>query len=217
MFLIIPFSLALISLVVVTVIVWRKMPFLRKLTPEAHEVGQTLLHDFAPELIERVQTIPWRQYLQNTLVEFEKVLRRGRLLMSSLDRASDKVIKKVRRAHQETARKHEQVVAERMEEATRQQEEEPDEIDMEDFDQLRQEEQRLIVAIAQHPKDVELYSRLARVYMRLQNYADAVEALAAAAKLAPEDEAIKTRLDRARQRKEKADKDAAAAIAAGQQ
>lgn len=215
MFLIIPFSLALVSLLVITVIVWRKMPYLRKLTPEAHEMGDTILHDYAPELIDRVKTVPWRQYVQNTLVEFEKALRRGRLLMSSLDRASDKVIKKVRRVHEETGRQHEQIVAERKEEAARQ-EEEPDEIDMEDPDQLRQEEQRLIVAIAQNPKDVDLYSGLARVYMRLQNYADAVEALSAATKLSPEDEAIKTRLERARQRKDKSDKDAMAAVAAGQ-
>ena len=215
MFLIIPLSLALISLVVIVVIVWRKMPYLRKLTPEAHEMGDTILHDFAPELIGRVKSVPWRQYVHNALVEFEKAVRRGRLLKSSLDRASEKVIKKVRRVHEETGRRHEQIVAERKEEAARQ-EEEPDEIDMEDPDQLRQEEQRLIVAIAQNPKDVDLYSRLARVYMRLQNYADAVEALAAALKLSPDDEAMKTRLDRARQRKEKAEKDAMAAVAAGQ-
>jgi tetratricopeptide (TPR) repeat protein len=215
LFLTIPLGLALGSLVVITVVVWRKMPYLRKLTPESHEVGETVLHDFAPELIAWIHSIPWRQYVHNVLVEFEKALRRGRLLMSSLDRVSDRVIRRVRRVHEETARQHEQIVTERKEEAARQ-EEEPDEIDMEDPDQLRQEEQRLIVAIAQHPKDVDLYSRLARVYMRLQNFTDAVEALTAASKLAPDDELLKTRLDRARQRKEKADKDATAAVAAGQ-
>ena len=85
-----------------------------------------------------------------------------------------------------------------------------------DPDQLRQEEQRLIVAIAQNPKDADLYSSLARVYMRLQNYTDAVEALEAAHKLVPDDESIASRLERARKRKEKADQEATAAVAAGQ-
>jgi tetratricopeptide (TPR) repeat protein len=215
MFIIIPLALVFFSCVIVTIVVWRKMPYLRKLQPEAHEMGDTVLHDFAPEVIDAVKAVPWRQYVHNALVEFEKALRRGRLLMSSLDRASDKAIKKVRRVHEETARQHEQIVAERKEEAARK-EEEPDEIDMEDPDQLRQEEQRLIVAIAQNPKDFDLYSRLARVYMRLQNYADAVEALEAAQKLAPEDESIASRLERARKRKEKTDQEATAAVAAGQ-
>jgi tetratricopeptide (TPR) repeat protein len=88
-------------------------------------------------------------------------------------------------------------------------EEEPDEIDMEDTEQVRQEEQRLIVAIAQNPKDAQLFSQLARVYMRLQNYGDAVEALTAATKLVPDDEMMAKRLERARRRKEKAEMEAA--------
>jgi hypothetical protein len=52
--------------------------------------------------------------------------------------------------------------------------------------------------------------------MRLQNYSDAVEALEAAVKLDSEDASMKKRLERARQRREKADQEAAAAVAAGQ-
>jgi tetratricopeptide (TPR) repeat protein len=214
-FFIIPLALALVALGGIAVIVWRKMPYLRKLMPESHQVGTTVLHDFAPEAIDWFESIPWRQYVHNALVEFEKFLRRVRLAMSSFDRISDQFIRKVRRVHQETARQHEQIVAEREEEAAAKQEE-PDEIDLDDPEQLRQEEQRLIVAIAQDPKDAGLYSRLARVYMRLQNYGDAIEALQQAVKNAPEDEMLAKRLERARRRKEKADQDTAAAVAAGQ-
>jgi tetratricopeptide (TPR) repeat protein len=205
-FLIIPLSLVVIAIIGIAIIVWRKMPYLRKLMPESHETGDTILHDFAPELIDKVKSIPWRQYVHQVLVELEKLLRRGRLLMSSLDQASDKVIRKVRRVHQETARQHEEVVAQRQEEeAAKQEQEEPDEIDLEDPEQLKQEEQRLIVAIAQSPKDVQLFRRLARVYMRLQEYNDAIESLEAAAKLEPDDTSIAKQLDRARRRKEQAD------------
>ncbi len=199
LYLIIPLILALIALIGVVVIVWRKMPYLRKLTPEAHETGETVLHDFAPELIDQVRSIPWRRSLHNMLVEIERILHRGRSLMASVDRASDTVIRKVRRVHQETARQEEKIVAQRQEEEAAKHEE-PDEIDMDDPEQLKQEEQRLIVAIAQDPKDVALYSRLAQVYMRLQNYGDAVEALEAALKLDPEDTRIAKRLERARAR-----------------
>ncbi len=208
MFLYIPLALALVALVAVTVIVWRKMPYLRKLTPESHEMGSTVLHDFAPELLDWAASVPWRQYVHSVLVEFEKILRRARLLMSSLDRASDRVIRGVRKVHEATARQQEQIVAARQEEAVRLTEE-PDEIDMEDPEQLRQEEQRLIVAIAQNPKDVALYNRLARVYIRLQNFTDAVESLRAAMKLDPKDEVIAKRLERALQRLEKQKADAA--------
>lgn len=203
MFFLIPLILALLALIVIAVIVWRKMPYLRKLMPEAHETGDTLLHDFAPELIDRFNAIPWRHYVHRVLVELEKALRRVRLFMLSLDRISDRVIRKVRRVHQETARQHEEIVAQQQE-AHEARQEEPDEIDMDDPDQLKQEEQRLIVAIAQNPKDVQLYSRLAQVYMRLQNYTDAIEALEVAAKLNPDDTSISKRLERARRRKEKA-------------
>jgi len=119
--------------------------------------------------------------------------------MSSLDRASDKVIRKVRNVHQATARQEEVIAAQRQEEVARQAEE-PDELDMDDPEQLQAEEQRLIVAIAQHPKEVDLYSQIARVYMRLHNYADAIEALKQATKLEPANDQFLKRLERARRK-----------------
>jgi len=202
MFYIIPLSIALAALVVIAIIVWRKMPYLRKLTPESHEFGDTMLHDFAPEMMDWFASVPWRRYVQNTLVEFEKILRKARLLMSSLDNASDRVIRKVRNVHLASAKHEEAKIAQRQEEVAKQAEE-PDEIDMDDPEQLRQEEQRLIVAIAQNPKEVGQYVRLARVYMRLANFSDAIEALEAAAKLDPADEGITKRLERARKLREK--------------
>jgi hypothetical protein len=207
-YLILPLIIALVALVVAAVIVWRKVSFLRKLTPESHEVGDTVLHDFAPELVDWVRGIPWRQFVRDVLVEIEKFLRRTRLMMSALDRASDKLVRKVRTVHQETSRAHEEVVAQR-EAQKREEDEEPDEIDMEDPEQLRQEEQRLIVAIAQNPKDWHLYSDLARVYMRLENFTDAAESLQAAVKLEPGNERLQRRLETARKRR---DRGAAAAV-----
>ncbi len=202
MFFILPLSLALVSLIGIIVVVYRKMPYLRKLSPEAHPAGQTVIHDYAPELVDWAAAVPWRRFLHNVLVEFEKLLRKGRLLMSSLDRASDKVIRKVRTVHQETAKQEEAIVAQREEDAAHLAEE-PDKIDMGNLDQLRQEEQRLIVAIAQNPKDIDLFIQLARVYIGLESFGDAAEALEVALKLRPEDENIQKRLKRAQEMHEK--------------
>lgn len=202
MYLLIPLILALASLIAIAVVVYRKMQYLRKLAPQSHPAGQTILHDYAPEVVDWAQAIPWRRFLHNALVEFEKFLRKGRLLMSSLDRMSDRVIRKVRTVHQETAKQDQVITAQRQEDQARMAEE-PDEIDRDDPEQLRQEEQRLIVAIAQNPKDVEQIVRLARVYMRLEVYGDAIEAFEAALKLDAGNEILQKRLKRAREFLEK--------------
>lgn len=192
-----------VSLLAVAVIVARKWTFLRRLEPESHETGSTILHDFAPEVIDWFYGIPWRQYVRDVLVELEKALRMTRQFVTSIDRASDAVIRTVRRTHQQTARKHEAVVAQREAEQVAEDEEADERPDFSDPEQLKAEEQRLIVAIAQNPKDAQLYRDLARVYLGLANHADAVEALKAALKLEPADERTAKRLEKARRRLER--------------
>lgn len=184
------------------VLVWRKMPFLRKLTPESHEMGETWLHDMAPEVIDWARAIPWRESIHTTLVEFEKLLRRARVLFLSVDRLSEQLVRKVRRAHIQTAQQvieHQEQLQAAKEEAAAA-EPDPDAVDMDDPEQLKAEEQRLIVAIAQDPKNAELYSDLAKVSMRLRNYTDAVEAMEQAVKLEPGNESYLKRLERARRK-----------------
>lgn len=202
LYLTIPLGIALVALLAIAVVVWRKMPYLRKLTPEAHEVGDTLAHDFAPELLDWWVSIPWRQYVQAVLVELEKIMRRFRLFMQGLDRLWERVIRKVRRTHQEAAKQHEEIVAQQ--EVARQEKEEEDEddknFDINDPEQLKQEEQNLIVAIAQNPKDVASYQRIAQVYVRMDQVSDAIEALEAALKLEPDNVRMAKRVEALRQR-----------------
>lgn len=201
-YLTIPLILALIASMAVVFIVWRKMSFLRKLTPEAHEMGESWLHDMAPEAVDWFRAVPWREYLHNVLVELEKFLRRIRLMFMAIDRWSEYLMRTTRRAHQKTAKQvieHQEQIQAAKEEAV---EDDLDEIDMDDPEQLKQEEQRLIVAIAQSPKDAELYSDLAKVAMRMRNYTDAVEAMEQAVKLEPGNEQYLKRLERARRKKD---------------
>lgn len=205
LYLIIPLSIFAAALLVVMGIVVRKMSYLRKLTPESHEVGDTMLHDFAPEVVDWLRGVPWRQYLHQTLVRIERSLLQARRAMSAVDRASIQVMQKVRRVGQQTARSHEVAVAQlEAEKQEKIQERDPDDIDLNDPEQLKAEEQRLIIAIAQNPKDPKLLSDLARVYMKMENFSDAAEALNAALRLDPENENFKKRLESAEKRKEQA-------------
>src|SRR4051812_26204743 len=108
LFLTIPLVLVVIALLGVAIIAWRKMTFLRRLTPEAHEFGDSWLHDMAPEVVDWYRSVPWHQYMHNMLVEVEKFLRRLRLLFSAFDRLSDQMVRKVRHVHQEAAKQVEE-------------------------------------------------------------------------------------------------------------
>jgi tetratricopeptide (TPR) repeat protein len=204
LYLILPLSIASVAALGIVAVVWRKMPYLRKLTPESHEVGDTLFHDFAPEVVDWFRGVPWRRYVHDVLVAFEQFLHRARGAMTAVDRVSSQLVRKVRQVHEKTAQQHEQVVAqleqEKQERAT---EPDPDAVDFDNPEQLKQEEQRLIVAIAQNPKDAALYSDLARISLRLGNTKDAVEAMEQATKLEPKNEQYLKRLERARARLEK--------------
>ncbi|HXK36664.1 MAG TPA: hypothetical protein VJ553_03725 [Candidatus Paceibacterota bacterium] len=202
-FLIIPLGIILACAIGVGVIVWRKLPYLRKLTPESHELGETVLHDYAPEAVDWYRGIPWRRYQHSIALELETLLRRIRSAMSVLDRMSDRLGQQVRGMGQRAAKQHEKVIAQiEQEKQERIVEPDPDAVDFDDPEQLKQEEQRLIIAIAQSPKDATLYSDLARITMRLGNYSDAVEAMEQAMKLEPGNEAYLKRLERAKRKLE---------------
>ena len=199
LYLTIPLAVALLAVLAIAVIAWRKMPFLRKLTPDAHPPGASLLHEYAPELIDSAKRLPWRQFLHETLVRIETGLKGIREAFRRLDQASDRFVRTVRRGAQQAAQKHEEAVARQAEER-QEQERDMDEVDFDDPAQLKAEEQRLIVAIAQNPKDHTLYSDLARVSMRMHTWKDAVEALEQAYRLQPENEQYLKRLERAKRK-----------------
>src|SRR3990167_4729165 len=79
------------------------MPYLKKLTPESHQMGATLWHDMFPEMIDGFHRIKFREYFTLTLVETEKLLRKIRLVFSKIDRVSNLLITHVRRVHRESA------------------------------------------------------------------------------------------------------------------
>ena len=175
MFIIVPSILIGISVIGMAVIIRRKMPYLRKLSPESHEVSENILEDFFPELIAWVGQIPWHQYRQTSLQELEKGLRWMRLAFLKIDHAAARLIQKVRRTHLSNNLEHtlsaqpevltEVMVTEHMAIVA-----DPTPED------LKGQEQQLIIEIAQDPKNAGLYEKLGDLYLKMDTIPDAKEA-----------------------------------------
>jgi len=177
MFITIPLILIAISLFAIAVIVYGKISYLRKLSPESHEVGGNIIHDFFPELIAWLEQIPWHKYRQMSLRELEKGLRWMRLTFSKIDHASARLIQKIRRTHIATELEHtalkpeiptDVLIPDNMEVVATPAEED-----------LKGQEQQLIIEIAQDPKNVELYEKLGDLYLKMDNAQDARESFEA--------------------------------------
>lgn len=206
MFILIPIAVAVVALMGVGIVVGKKLTYLRKLNPESHEVGVSLWHDMFPEAIDTANKIQVREHWSRWLAELEKVLRQTRVWFSRLDRWWAGVINRVRTAREESM--PEELPASQAEEKT-------STIDVEpsvrivskksklDPQKLKDEEQRLIIEIAQNPKDGELYETLGDVYVQMGNLTDAIESFKAAISIRPEDSNLKNKLSQVEAFKDK--------------
>ena len=191
--LIIPVLLIIVSLLTAFIIIARKFPYLKKLTPEAGQhFSSTWAWDFVPEVRERYQRIDWTAHKNFWLKEGEKFLRRIRLAFLKIDSATHALIKKL------SVSRLEEVSGEGLKEEAAK----PSEITSpavpviapKDHAELKREEQALIIAVAKDPKNPELYRQLAAVYMELGNPEDAAESLRTVVQLDPEDKTSEQRL-----------------------
>ena len=188
MFILIPLVLIVVSLLAMAVIIQRKLPYLRKLSPEAHQVGEHPLEDYFPELIHWFLEIPWKQYQQVVLREVEKMLRRSRLAISKMDHISDRLIKKVRKIHLTNHLEQTVPVAEKAEEPVSMPA--PVAFVEPSMEDLKAREQQLIIEIAQNPKNAELYEILGDLYMKMHSEQDAKEAYEAALGFNPDNQVV---------------------------
>lgn len=197
MFILIPISVAVVALIGVGIIVGKKLTYLRKLNPESHEVGVSLWHDMFPEAIDTANRIQVREHWSRWLVELEKALRQTRVWFSRLDRWWAGVINRVQTAREESMPEETQVQP--AGEATSTITVEPsvqivNKKTKLDPQKLKSEEQRLIIEIAQNPKDGGLYETLGDVYVQMGNFNDAIESFKAAISIRPEDQSLKNKL-----------------------
>ncbi len=197
MFILIPLFIAVVALIGVGVIVGRKLTYLRKLNPESHEVGVSFWHDMFPEAIDTVNKIQVREHWTGWLAELEKALRQTRVWFSKLDRWWAGIINRVRTAREDSM--SEETQAPLIEDTVSAPAVEPSVRIVSkktklDPQKLKNEEQRLIVEIAQNPKDGELYSTLGDIYVQMGNLTDAIESFRAAISIKPEDVDLKNKL-----------------------
>ncbi len=185
MYLLLPLILILASCLGIAIIVYRKVPYLKKLTPESHEFGSSVFHDFFPELMTWLEQFAAQGYKQRSLVELEKTLRRFRLLSLKIDHMADSLIKKVRRIHVSAALEN-KVTEEKFKEETVSLE--PRHKTMEEvLQELKTQEQNLIIEIAKNPKNPQLYEALGDLYLKLNSPEEAKESFEAALELNPHD------------------------------
>ncbi len=189
MFIIIPLALIVLSLIGMLVVVRSKIPYLRKLSPESHEVSDNILHDFFPELMGWLNNIPWHKYYTVSLKELEKALRRMRLVFLKIDHVSARLIQKVRHTH--LSNQIERSIAIQPEVTSEVSVIPPMEIVSEPTaEDLKGQEQQLIIEIAQDPKNAGLYEKLGDLYLRMDSASDAKEAFEAGLGFNPNNQAL---------------------------
>ena len=196
LFIIVPAALTLFSFAGVIFVVSRKFSYSRKLTPESHEFGPTIFHDYFPEIMSTLGKIKLDEYLSLTMRELEKLLRRIRLVFSKIDAVSNSLISELRAVNLRNKAAQEEAAVPAIPEP-------PVPLDShieirpkrsDDGVALKNQEQQLIVEIAHHPKDAKLYATLGEVYIQMKNFPDAKEALEAASELDNQNQALRDRL-----------------------
>ncbi|MEX1064267.1 MAG: tetratricopeptide repeat protein [Candidatus Paceibacterota bacterium] len=197
MFFIIPLGISLASLVLIVFIVSRKFTYLKRLSPEAIESSGSVQGGFweelFPELSDKLKQIKIREYRVNFLEEFEKFLRRLRLISLRIDTLTNRMIHSVRKStlyHEELLSKESDI------EGT--QEVKPSVVKrgFKKKEEYKKDEQQLIIEIAKDPKNPVLYKKLGQIYAMTGENEDAYQSFKKALELDPEDEDIKMRLDK---------------------
>src|SRR3989344_3622483 len=101
MYLIIPIGIFLVSIGGIAYIVFRKFVYLRKLTTEAisnpHPSASTFWHGLFPEICGLFENIHWREHRSKIAAEFEKVLRKLRLVFLKIDSMTHDLANHLRR------------------------------------------------------------------------------------------------------------------------
>ncbi len=190
------------SVAVIGWIISRKFVYLKKLTPEiiegSSETQENFWAELFPGLADRFKTSKFRVYRLNVLAEFEKLLRRLRLLSLRLDTTTNQLIHRVRKSvvHHEgmingeaAAQAEQELMANITNENGRA--------------DPKEEEQRLIIEIAKNPKDATLYKKLGNIYMKTGEWHDAAESFKKVLELNPEDETTQNKLERLLKKLEK--------------
>jgi len=197
MYFYIPFGIFIVSLIAIIWIISRKFVYLKKLSPEAIEPNSVEIGfwtEMFPEISSFFRRINLRQHGVTILSEFEKTLRKLRLISMKVDTLTNRLIHRVRKS----TKQQEAII---IKAAEKEEEDKPIDVDLFELggasrDELKQKEQHLIIEIAKNPKDAPLYKELGSLYMRTGELDDAKQSFEKVIELEPEDEATKRKLGR---------------------
>jgi len=198
MFLIIPLAIFVVSISAIIWIVSRKFVYLKKLAPDAVEatvgVKESFWAELYPEIAAFFGKINLRSYGVNILNEFEKLLRRLRLVSLQADDFTNRLIHRVRTS----SKKHEEILNKETAATAEEKAEAGDLLGElgDSAENLKQKEQLMIIEIAKSPKDADLYKNLGIIYMKTGEWQDAKQSFEKALELNPGDDIIKRKLGR---------------------
>ena len=186
MFIILPLAIFLISIAAIFWLTARKFVYLKKLAPgviDGSNVAQeNFLAEFFPEVAQHLKMAKLQKYGAAILAEFEKLLRRLRLISLRIDTFMSQLVHRVRKSNA----RREETLGKETEAEVEKEASKPIRVNDVKKD-LKEEEQRLIIEIAKNPKDAELYKKLGQVYLRTGESGDAFESFKKALELNPDD------------------------------
>lgn len=189
-------------------IIGRKFVYLKKLSPDVVEDAvyseSSFWVEFFPEIATELKKINTTEYQVKFLADFEKFLRKLRLLSLKIDSATNGLIHRVRKSavHHETLlinRAAEEEQKEALAGETANGNGKPASVRLDPHE----EEQRLIIEIAKNPKDPDLFKKLGEIYFGTGEYQDAYQSFKRASDLDPEDITIRNKLARVLKKIEK--------------
>ena len=182
MYIIIPLVIIAVSIMAVGAIVWRKFPYLKKLSADSASIPENgLLAGFFPEARNYLKKIDLSIYRDLFFKELEKFLRRLRVVSLKLDSFTRHLIDKIR------ANGSEKETIEHLTPLP------PDSLESKVATPAI-EEHNLIIEIAKNPKNAGLYKKLADLYILAENFSDAAESLETSLKLDPDDKKTEAKL-----------------------
>jgi len=187
----IPLLLFLGAISGIFVVIMRKNQYLKKLTPDVHDLGtRGVLAEFFPEVIDKIEISKIREYQANALIELEKLVRKIRLVFLRIDQLTVSLISRIRTTHSNNSNSKvindDEFVTTIIEEDTR----------TNSFEDLKKEEQNLIIEIAKDPKNFSLYESLGDLYVKMNNDVDAKESYETALNLDPDNIVLKTKISK---------------------
>ena len=190
MFLLLPLGIVVVCFAVCAWILWHKIPYLKKLSPEVIEVSHetenaTFWSEMYPELTSGVRKFDWPSKKQFLILETEKIVRKLRLFFQKIESFFMRLSLRLKRpvTNEDNREDAEEVNAPAMQAAA------------DPLLELRMQEQRLIIEIAKNPKDAVLYDQLGNIYSKTGEIDDARESFKTAHELDPENEEFKAKFE----------------------